>query len=342
MELPSSAGLESILEICTQTDPAERFSSCAELKYALEHSWEMDERYQKRQKRKLAGFFTSVAASICLGIGGIVFSGLETQASQNTYEAYLTAAGNAAVKEEELGNYEKAICLRPGEKDAYLQLLKHGFLDDELLTVEESMRLRGILTEQTASGESFENVFSKNKEGYAAFCYEAGVTYYYKYEETENKKQAQSYFRLAAQSGCLTGAHLVRAEKLSLIAGYYTRIGLVDAAGDDLVDYKQYWEDLVEVSAGNIVMTDNERTAVVVYEELIGQVLFHGESFLEAGVGEDRIREQLAQVRTHLQQDFTGKDLGGADAFSEIKDRLIQQMEEAEYLLAALEERQGE
>ena len=30
-------------------------------------------------------------------------------------------------------------------------------------------------------------------------------------------------------------------------------------------------------------MTDNERTAVVVYEELIGQVLFHGESFLEAG-----------------------------------------------------------
>ncbi len=177
-----SAGLESILEICTQTDPAERFSSCAELKYALEHSWEMDERYQKRQKRKLAGFFTPVAASICLGIGGIVFSGLETRASQNTYEAYLTAAGNAAVKEEELGNYEKAICLRPGEKDAYLQLLKHGFLDDELLTVEESMRLRGILTEQTASGESFESVFSKNKEGYAAFCYEAGVTYYYKYE----------------------------------------------------------------------------------------------------------------------------------------------------------------
>ena len=204
------------------------------------------------------------------------------------------------------------------------------------------MRLRGILTEQTASGESFESVFSKNKEDYAAFCYEAGVAYYYKYEETENKKQAQSYFRLAAQSDCLTGAQLVRAEKLSLIAGYYTRIGLVDAAGDDLVDYKQYWEDLTEASAGNIVMTDNERTAVVVYEELIGQVLFHGESFLEAGARADRIREQLAQVRTHLQQDFTGKDLGGADAFSEIKDRLIQQMEEAEYLLAALEERQGE
>ena len=68
------------------------------------------------------------------------------------------------------------------------------------------------------------------------------MTYYYKYEETENKKQAQSYFRLAAQSGCLTGAHLVRAEKLSLIAGYYTRIGPGGCCGDDLVDYKQYWE----------------------------------------------------------------------------------------------------
>lgn len=116
----------------------------------------------------------------------------------------------------------------------------------------------------------------------------------------------------------------------------------MDAAGDDLVDYKQYWEDLVEVSAGNIVMTDNERTAVVVYEELIGQVLFHGESFLDAGVGVDRIREQLAQIRTHLQQDFTGKDLGGADAFLEIKDRLIQQMEEAEYLLGSIRGETGE
>ena len=337
-----SAGLESILEICTRTDPAERFASCSELKYALEHSWEMDERYQKQQKRKLAGFLVPVTVSICLGISGLVFSGLETQARKNTYEACLTAAGNAVAKEEELENYEKAIRLRPGEEEAYLQLLKQGFLDDELLTVEESLHLREILTSQTEAGETFESVFSQNKEGYAAFCYEAGVAYYYKYEETENKKQAQSYFLLAAQSGCLTGARLARAEKLSLIAGYYTRIGLVDAAGDDLVDFRQYWEDLTAASAGNIVMTDNERTAVVVYEELIGQVLFHGEDFLEAGVEKTAIREQLAQVQLHLQQDFTGKDLGGEHAFSEIRDQLEQQIEDAKYLIEALEEKQGE
>ena len=337
-----SAGLESILTICTRTDPAERFASCAELKYALEHSWEMDERYQKQQKRKMAGFLVPVTVSICLGISGLIFSGLEAQARQNTYEACLTAAGNAATKEEELENYEKAIQLRPGEEEAYLQLLKHGFLDDELLTVEESMCLREILTSQTETGETYESVLSKNKEGYASFCYEAGVVYYYKYEETENKKQAQSYFLLAAQSGCLTGARLARAEKLSLIAGYYTRIGLVDAAGDDLVDFRQYWEDLTEASAGNIVMTDNERTAVVVYEELIGQVLFHGEDFLEAGVEKTAIHEQLAQVRSHLQQDFTGKDLGGEHAFSEIKDQLEQQIKDARQLLDALEEEQGE
>jgi len=337
-----STGLESILEICTRTDPAERFVSCAELKYALEHSWEMDERYQKQQKKKLAGFLAPVTVSICLGISGLVFSGLETQARKNTYEACLTAAGNAATKEEELENYEKAIRLRPGEEEAYLQLLKHGFLDDELLTVEESLQLREILTSQTEVGETYESVLSKNKEGYAAFCYEAGVAYYYKYEETENKKQAQSYFMLAAQSGCLTGARLARAEKLSLIAGYYTRIGLVDAAGDDLMDFRQYWEDLTEASAGNIVMTDNERTAVVVYEELIGQVLFHGADFLEAGVEKTAICEQLAQVQLHLQQDFTGKDLGGEHAFSEIREQLEQQTEDAKHLIEALEEKQGE
>ena len=88
------------------------------------------------------------------------------------------------------------------------------------------------------------------------------------------------------------------------------------------MDYKQYWEDLVEVSAGNIVMTDNERTAVVVYEELIGQVLFHGESFLEAGVGEDRIRGTTGTGTDICSRILQGKDQVGADAFSEIKDRL--------------------
>ena len=337
-----SVGLESILEICTRTEPEERFSSCVELKYALEHSWEMDARYQKQQKRKLAGFLTPIAASICLGMGALLFAGLEGQARQNTYEECLIAAGNAVTKEEELENYEKAIGLRSGEDKAYLQLVKHGFLDDELLTVEESMHLREILTGQTAGGETCETVFSKNKEGYAEFCYAVGVAYYYKYEEAENKKQAQSYLQLAAQSGCLTEAKLARAEKLALIAGYYTRIGFVDAAGDDLVDFRQYWEDLTEASAGNIVMTDNERTAVVIYEELIGQVLFHGEDFLESGVEADMIQEQLAKIQLHLQQDFTGKDLGGETAFSEIKAHLEQQIEEAGRLVASLKEEQGE
>lgn len=52
-----SSGLEAIIQKCTQLNPEDRYQSCAELLYALDHYDEMDEGYRKKQKNKLKVFF---------------------------------------------------------------------------------------------------------------------------------------------------------------------------------------------------------------------------------------------------------------------------------------------
>lgn len=48
-----SSGLEAIIQKCTQLNPEDRYQSCAEMLYALDHYDEMDEGYRRKQKRKL-------------------------------------------------------------------------------------------------------------------------------------------------------------------------------------------------------------------------------------------------------------------------------------------------
>ena len=67
-------------------------------------------------------------------------------------------------KEEEIENYVKAVRISPSREDAWLGLLKDGFLDDGLLTSEESSRLRAILIQYTGDGQTFEAASGKTKK----------------------------------------------------------------------------------------------------------------------------------------------------------------------------------
>ncbi|MGE5678999.1 MAG: serine/threonine protein kinase, partial [Pseudomonadota bacterium] len=66
-----SAGLERIIQKCTQLNPEDRYQSCAELLYALNHYEEVDDVYRSRQKKKLRSFIIVAAASILFTLGGI-------------------------------------------------------------------------------------------------------------------------------------------------------------------------------------------------------------------------------------------------------------------------------
>lgn len=331
-----SEGIETILCKCTRVRKEERYQSCAELSYALEHCREQDAAYRRRQKKKLAVFAAVLSTALLLGGGAVLCLEAEKHIRRSSYEARILAASKAADKEEELSCYEQAIALSPGREEAWLGFLEEGCLDDGRLTAGESQRLRALLIQYADETRTNEMVFRTNEEGYARFAYRAGIAYFYQFEERSNKKNARGYFQAAAESQALEEGQRERARRLCLISEYYAGIGLADEAGDVSVTGRDYWEDLTELSAGNLVELDNERTALVMYRELVGQILARASEFLRAGVTKEELYGQLQEVRLHLHTDFEEKERHSGVVSAEIqaeKEALLELTKRAERIL---------
>ncbi|MBR5510434.1 MAG: serine/threonine protein kinase [Lachnospiraceae bacterium] len=337
-----SSGLEAIIAKCTQVNKEDRYQSCAELLYALEHYWELDSAYRKQQKKKLITFLVPAGMSVFFGIGALAFGMLESRTRSSNYDAYLLAAQNSTTKEDEIENFQRAIRLNPSREEGYLELLADGFLDDNLLSVEESEQLRAILIDYGDGNQTNERTFQSNQEGYERFAYEAGIAYYYKFEEKSNKKNAKGYFEIAADSEYLESYQTERAKRLYKISEYYSKVGIVDEAGDASVTYRDYWNDLVALSGGNLVEMDNARTALVMYEELVSQMISRTTEFKNAGVEQQEMLLQLEQIKEHLDSDFSSLDESNRAVLEEEMQVLLEDMKKAERMVESAYRQTGE
>ena len=300
-----SAGLEAIILKCTQKNPIDRYQSCAELLYALDHYWETDTAYRKSQISKFMKFSIPAALAITFAAASGFFFGMESHTTNTSYDAYLLAARNSTVKTDEIANYRKAINLDPYRSEGYVSLLQEAFLDDNVFTRDESEEFRSILIDYGNGKDTNENVFKTNTEGYEKFAYDAGIAYYYKFEEKSNKKNAKGYFGIAKSSKYLDDKQIERAKRLYAISSYYSMIGITDETGDATITYRDYWDDLVALSEGNLVEADNERTALILYQELVTQVVSRASDFKRDGVTQEEMQAQMDNITQHLKTDFS-------------------------------------
>ena len=65
-----SSGLEYVIKRCTQLNPEERFQSCMEVLFALNHLEEIGEPHRKKQKSKLNKFIVSAACTLVMTLAG--------------------------------------------------------------------------------------------------------------------------------------------------------------------------------------------------------------------------------------------------------------------------------
>lgn len=328
-----SDGLEKVIIKCTQVKKEDRYQSCAELRYALSHHWIGELAYRRRQKKRLIGFLLPAVMTGIFGIGMIAFGTLEAQVRKNNYDEYLLDAQNSGTKEEEIANYWKAVNLNPSREEAYLKLLENGYLDDGVLSSRESEQLRAILIDYGNGKQTNEREFRTNEKGYDQFSYEAGIAYFYKFEEKSNKKNAKGYFETASQSEYLEPSQVERAKRLYKISAYYSGIGIADEAGDASVTYRDYWNDLVSLSEGNLVEVDNERTALVMYSELVSQIVSRTTDFKNAGVEKEEMLAQLDLILEHLDTDFVNVSDSGKALISDEMQSLVQDIEKAERMI---------
>ena len=239
------------------------------------------------------------------GIGAVTFGLLENSTRKSNYDHYLLAASNSTDKAEEIENYVKAINLNPERADAYMNMLQNGLLDDNVLTSGESEQLRSVLIQYGNGKTTNEVAFRENSKEYGDFAYEAGIAYFYRYEEKTNKKNAKGYFEIASEWESLNDQQRDRAKRLYAIADYYSKIGIVDDTGDAPVTYLDFWNDMTTLSEGNLVAIDNEKTALIMYQELVTQIVSRANDFKRDGVTQAEMMAQITNVKEHLKTDFS-------------------------------------
>ena len=324
-----SRGIEKILMKCTSNLKQERYQSAVEVLDAFSYYWEYEEKFQKEQRKSLCLFLVPFFLCIILLVGTAAFSIMEKRIRNHNYQAYITMAGNSNVIEEKIDNYRMAIQLDSKNEEAYLMLLEKAFLEDSSLSLEESAVIRDIFSVH-------EKNLRENESGYARFCYEMGIAYFYKYEDKSDKKNSREYLEIAKASGTILEQKRMRAERLFLISDYYHKIGIVDEAGDVQISYLDYWDDLTSASRGNLVEEDNARTAVVMYEELLGQMITKTVEFKDAGVSRDEMQKQIDDVEKHLQEDFLDISESMRGSVKEELSQLREMLEQAKMMAASV------
>lgn len=130
-----SSGLEVVIQKCTQMNPDDRFQSCAEVLYALEHLEEFDGRYRKKQKSKLAGFIAAAACTLIMAAAGI--------GCHFGYLATISAQANDIIKEYGYEGQQNIDTLYAEMKDIEQSLNAndcYNYLSDACLVVTEDAK----------------------------------------------------------------------------------------------------------------------------------------------------------------------------------------------------------
>ncbi len=302
-------GLEIIISKCTRYRSRERYQSCAELKYDLEHSRELGYPYRRKQKLRLFAFCACLSMALLLGILALVGNGMAKRTETTGYDYYMESASTAG-EEEKLQLYKKAVALYPREAGAWLGILDTLEADNTFDLEEESFLLACLSSRDNGRTQDNKSLFQENQSGYVRFAYRLGMLYYYGEGTAQNLSSAGGWFAVVTEADLATmdlgedddkkEAWQARARILGEICTYNRKIGQVNQAGDAQVTYGDYWADLMALVDEEIAGKDNRITELRLYKEIACQICTHYDAFREAGVTRTEMENALQDVESRV------------------------------------------
>lgn len=304
-----SAGLEAIIQKCTQLNPDDRYQSCAELLYALHHYEEYGAAYRARQKRKLNSFIMTVCACVLFLVVGVLGLFMRTQTNNADYTQNILQAEKASTTEEKLSFYSTAIDIKPLVMDAYLGMVD-AVKDDAAFSTEEETAIKKKLNANIAS--------LRGEEGYANLAFEVGKLYWYYYDygktatadnQITRMKSAIQWFEDAVEYGSEADDFYTMAKIYSDIGKFNRDITLNIEEASDKGKYSPYWsnmQELVEMISSS--SDENEIIELEVYKLTMYSIETYARKFKADGITQDQMNNLFTTVKTEASDVSTTSD----------------------------------
>ncbi len=159
-----SEGIELIIDKCVQPAEENRYQSCADLIYDLEHPDLITSGYKKKQKRKIIATVIPFVLSVIMAFSGLGTALGGRWANENNYNAYIHSTS--------LQDYEKAVALYPDRAEAYEKIASYYAEIDSIS--EEGFTEKDYMHVKELWNKNKENLRDKDPAAYANFNYEIG------------------------------------------------------------------------------------------------------------------------------------------------------------------------
>ena len=271
-----SSGLEEIILKCTQRNPEDRYQSCAELLYALDHYKDLDIENKKVQSFKWKTFLASFIMTIVMLVGTIGFSAGLTVQTSSTYESYI-ANGDSAVSQDAAEKYYlDAINVDPANPLAYQKLLERCTSDSKLSEDEYNTIKDAIYEHEDELKSKYPSEYADN------VAYKLGQALYLSYVPSSQKSESENFSMAGitvsqrwldiAQKMGSTEQIKHRAELLSSMSKAYQNMSGKSLEGDPVEEVKEYWNNLVEIASPNIAKDENNQIALLIYRNVTSQI----------------------------------------------------------------------
>ena len=324
-------GLEMIIDKCTQYEIADRYQSCAELNYDLEHSEELGLPYRKKLRNKIVAFGGCAAMAVILGGVSLFGKIMESSTEKNGFDYYISKAETSSGTES-LEQYRKAIALNPTSEKGYLGMLDTMLSDNELSTDEDVMISTVLDSKDNGRDKDNDTYFKANKSGYIRFSYQLGLAYYYSVGSGGDKASAKGWFRNVTdadldsidlgEDDAEKEAWKARAEILGKICEYSGKIGVANQAGDEEVSYEDYWYDMMSLVDDDVASRDNVVTELRLYNEIVYQIFNRTTEFRDAGLQQATMEQALDEIENKLDTMNIGKNRQAEDLKTSINESI--------------------